>query len=157
WCRSSTRTAVPAHSKPRTRRSSGSSSRCIQAGASRRSMRTRSLPAAAACTASRSSNRADPTAPFLSPEHIALKMKVASRALCAAIACALGIESTAAFADDASSAPSTDADLQLETITVTAEKREQSVNDIGVAVTAFSARDVEQLGFSSYKDIADQT
>ncbi|HZP67119.1 MAG TPA: TonB-dependent receptor plug domain-containing protein, partial [Rudaea sp.] len=84
-------------------------------------------------------------------------MKVASRALCAAIACALGIESTAAFADDASSAPSTDADLQLETITVTAEKREQSVNDIGVAVTAFSARDVEQLGFSSYKDIADQT
>ncbi len=46
---------------------------------------------------------------------------------------------------------------QLEEITVTAQKRAQSFNDVGIAVTAFTGEDVEALGFDQLKDIGAQT
>ena len=45
----------------------------------------------------------------------------------------------------------------LEEVVVTAQKREQSLQDVGVAVTAFSDDQVENLGFSNTVDITAQT
>ncbi len=46
---------------------------------------------------------------------------------------------------------------QLEEIVVTAQKREQSLQDVGIAVTAFSAEQIKQMGFIDSGDIAAQT
>ena len=46
---------------------------------------------------------------------------------------------------------------QLEEIIVTAQKREQNLNDVGIAVTAFSGDDVRRLGFNEPVDLAAQT
>ena len=46
---------------------------------------------------------------------------------------------------------------QLEEVVVTAQKRAQSVNDIGLSVTAFSGDMVDKLGFTETSDIALQT
>ena len=46
---------------------------------------------------------------------------------------------------------------QLEEIVVTAQKREQSLNDVGIAVTAFTGDDVRRLGFTEPLDLAAQT
>lgn len=48
-------------------------------------------------------------------------------------------------------------DWALEEVTVTAQKRAQSMNDIGVAVSAFTGDQAERLGMSTAKDIAMQT
>ena len=45
----------------------------------------------------------------------------------------------------------------LEEIVVTAQKREQYLSDVGIAVTAFSGEDVRRLGFSDPVDVAAQT
>lgn len=45
----------------------------------------------------------------------------------------------------------------IEEIVVTAQKRAQSVTDIGVTVTAFGAADVKELGFENPKDLAENT
>lgn len=47
--------------------------------------------------------------------------------------------------------------LQLEEIVVTARKREESLLEIPVAVTAFSAQEIENAGFNSILDIAKGT
>jgi len=44
--------------------------------------------------------------------------------------------------------------IGLEEIVVTARKREESVQDIPIAVTAFTANDIRELGISSVNDIA---
>jgi len=49
------------------------------------------------------------------------------------------------------------AGLALEEIVVTAQRRDQSVNDIGVSVTAFASDDVRELGFEAPKDLAANT
>lgn len=45
----------------------------------------------------------------------------------------------------------------LEEVTVTAQKREQSVQDIGIAVTAFTGNQMEQLGFDNAQQITSMT
>ena len=44
----------------------------------------------------------------------------------------------------------------LEEIIVTAQKREQNMQDVGTSVTAFDAHTLEQLGFKDVTDIAGQ-
>lgn len=45
----------------------------------------------------------------------------------------------------------------IEEVIVTAQKRAQSVNDIGVTITTFGAGEIKELGFESAKDIAQNT
>jgi iron complex outermembrane receptor protein len=45
----------------------------------------------------------------------------------------------------------------LEEIIVTAQKREQSIQDVGIAITAFSGEQIDQLGVENSRDIADLT
>ena len=42
----------------------------------------------------------------------------------------------------------------LDEVIVTAQKREQSVQDVGIAITAFSADQWQQLGVTNTLDIA---
>ncbi len=48
-------------------------------------------------------------------------------------------------------------DLLLEEVVVTAQKRAEDVQDVPIAITAFSGRAIEELGLLSAKDIASQT
>lgn len=52
---------------------------------------------------------------------------------------------------------STAAIAQLDEIVVTAQKREQSVQDVGIAISAFSGDQIEQLGWRDSEAIATQT
>ena len=45
----------------------------------------------------------------------------------------------------------------IEEVIVTAQKREQNLNDLGISVTAFSASDILELGLSQPLDLAAQT
>lgn len=45
----------------------------------------------------------------------------------------------------------------LEEVTVTAQKREQSLQDVGIAVTAFTGKQLDTLGFTNSSDIAVMT
>ncbi|HZD52764.1 MAG TPA: TonB-dependent receptor plug domain-containing protein, partial [Woeseiaceae bacterium] len=45
----------------------------------------------------------------------------------------------------------------LEEITVTAQKREQSLQDVGIAVTAFTGEQIHDLGFTNTTDIVSMT
>ncbi len=45
----------------------------------------------------------------------------------------------------------------LEEITVTAQKREQSIQDVGITITAFSGQQIKELGFENSFDIARMT
>lgn len=45
----------------------------------------------------------------------------------------------------------------LEEIIVTAQKREQNIQDVGISITAFSANQMRELGFKNAPDIASQT
>ena len=45
----------------------------------------------------------------------------------------------------------------LEEVVVTAQKREQSVQDIGIAITAFTGDDIRELGYTSALDVSLQT
>ena len=45
----------------------------------------------------------------------------------------------------------------LEEIVVTAQKREQNLQDVGISVTAFSGNQIRELGYTNTIDIAAQT
>lgn len=45
----------------------------------------------------------------------------------------------------------------LDEVTITAQKREQSVQDVGIAVTAFSDEQIRELGFTSSTDVVAMT
>ena len=60
--------------------------------------------------------------------------------------------SSPAFADDPSDAGLT----QLQEVIVTAQKREQNLQDVGTSITAFNAEAISKLGFNSVTDIAMQ-
>jgi len=47
-----------------------------------------------------------------------------------------------------------ESDLQIEEIVVTAQKREQSIQDVPVSVTAISADTIDSLGLQTTSDIA---
>ena len=49
------------------------------------------------------------------------------------------------------------AEYTLEEVVVTAQKRAQSIQDIGIAVTAFTGDDMKELGFNTPADMAAQT
>jgi iron complex outermembrane recepter protein len=67
----------------------------------------------------------------------------------AVVACAAGIDPALAQDDRPTGV--------LEEITVTAQKREQSLQDVGIAVTAFTGDQIEQLGFTNTTDIVAMT
>ena len=48
-------------------------------------------------------------------------------------------------------------DSALEEIVVTAQKREQSIQEVGISITAFSGDQIRQLGFTNTIDVAAQT
>ena len=48
-------------------------------------------------------------------------------------------------------------DSLLEEVTVTAQKREQSIQDVGIAVTAFTGDQIDKLGFTNSTDIVGMT
>ena len=74
-------------------------------------------------------------------------------ALPTTIASLLLLASAARAADDNTSEAPT-ADNALQEIVVTAQKRAQSVNDVGMAVTALSADRLAQLGINDTQDLA---
>lgn len=62
------------------------------------------------------------------------------------IACVLGMLPAASMAQSV-----------LEEVIVTAQKREQNLQDVGISVTAFSANQIRELGYTNSTDIAQQT
>ena len=68
----------------------------------------------------------------------------------------LGIAAFALLLSGGLGAQSSDERL-VEEVVVTAQKREQYLSDVGIAVTAFSGDDVRQLGFLEPVDLAAQT
>jgi len=45
----------------------------------------------------------------------------------------------------------------LEEIIVTAQKREQNIQDVGMTITAFTGDDIRDFGFTNAQDLAKQT
>jgi iron complex outermembrane receptor protein len=74
-----------------------------------------------------------------------------------AAACALSIPSFAAVADDAAAppaaVPAAGADDTLETVVVTAQKREQNLQDVPIAISAFTTDQLEQRGIDNVHDL----
>ena len=54
-------------------------------------------------------------------------------------------------------APAESTNVMLEEIVVMAQKREQSLQDVAVAVTAFSGKRLEQIGIVNSTDVAAMT
>jgi len=70
----------------------------------------------------------------------------------------LGTAAAVAMAGGASvSTPAVAQQLAVEEIVVTARQRNESLQDIPLAITAFSAADIERAGFNDLGDIAQQT
>ncbi len=74
-------------------------------------------------------------------------------ASCALVAAAIGSFAGAATAAEAEAAGSN----MIEELVVTAEKREQSLQDVPVAVSAFSAQTRELVGINSVQDLTNFT
>ena len=51
----------------------------------------------------------------------------------------------------------TEDELTIEEVIVTAQKREQNMQDVGIAVSSFSNADMHELGFLRPEDLAGQT
>ena len=68
------------------------------------------------------------------------------------LAVALGLCAPAAFAQEAAAGPAADRD-SLDTITVTARKREETIQDVPVAVTAFTAESLDKLNVEDLSDL----
>jgi len=68
------------------------------------------------------------------------------------LAVALGLCAPAAFAQEAAAGPAADRD-SLDTITVTARKREETIQDVPVAVTAFTADSLDKLNVEDLSDL----
>jgi len=68
----------------------------------------------------------------------------------------LAIAVLAAFSGVAAAETTTDSPV-LEEIVVTAQKREQNINDVGIAITAFDSKTIQDLGFKQPSDVAGAT
>ena len=75
-----------------------------------------------------------------SRHNISVKMKIVTAALLYASMLSLPVYSAV-----------------LEEIVVTAQKREQNLQDVGISVTAFSGNQIRELGYTNTIDIAAQT
>lgn len=79
-------------------------------------------------------------------------------ALCAMCAFPAQAQSVAQSPGEQSADPeSADASGQLETIVVTAQKRKENAQNVGIAITAFSGESLRSLGVATPKDIAQFT
>lgn len=58
---------------------------------------------------------------------------------------------------ETSEAPAAEDAVTLDEVVVTARKREESIQEVPLSVTAFSAKDMEQRGYSGLEDIASAT
>jgi len=67
------------------------------------------------------------------------------------VACALGAWIGAVSAAD--EAPPAEPTVQMEQITVTAQRREQSINEVPVTVSAFYGKDLQALGVTDVRDL----
>jgi iron complex outermembrane recepter protein len=77
-------------------------------------------------------------------------VRVAVRAvLCAALACGAG----SALADQAEQAPAAAPTTRVEEVIVTAQRREQNIQDVGIAVTPLGAKALEDLNITNATDI----
>jgi iron complex outermembrane receptor protein len=74
-----------------------------------------------------------------------IRATAAMPAMAVSLACALAMSTWPALAEE------------LETIVVTAQKREQSAQDVGISISAFSADDIRELGLLSSVDLAAMT
>lgn len=72
------------------------------------------------------------------------------------LAVALGLSAPAAFAQQAAPHPSSKQTTTLETVTVTARKREETIQDVPVAVTAFTAQALDKLNIRDIGDLDTQ-
>ena len=71
------------------------------------------------------------------------------------LACASALLACAAGAPPSALAQDSDADsLALDEVVVTARKREESLQDVPLSITAFSAESLEQRGVESIYDVA---
>src|SRR6202167_6252113 len=72
--------------------------------------------------------------------------------------CAASLPSTAARADDTAAATATAADADtLETITVSARKRDESLANVPVSITVFTGESLENFNIQSFTDYATKT
>ena len=71
-------------------------------------------------------------------------------------ASAAALYGTAARAVDAAGASAADAET-LETITVTARKRDESLAQVPISITAFTSQSLEQYNIQSFDDYATKT
>lgn len=85
-----------------------------------------------------------PGAPFLARHLRRGKMKLSKTAISIAVAAAIGTSSGIAYGD------------VLEEVTVTATKREESVQDIPLSVSALSGEQLDALGLSDMAEITQQ-
>lgn len=70
------------------------------------------------------------------------------------LAVALGLSAPGAFAQDAGAAPATGSSATtLDAVTVTARKREETLQDVPVAVTAFTAETIDKLNIEDIGDL----
>src|SRR6204780_1781793 len=72
--------------------------------------------------------------------------------------CASSLHSAAARADDTAAATATAADADtLETITVSARKRDESLANVPVSITVFTGESLENFNIQSFTDYATKT
>jgi iron complex outermembrane receptor protein len=81
-------------------------------------------------------------------DHMATRTYRHTRAFAIAVLAALS---------GAASAQSTTQSPGLEEIIVTAQKREQNINDVGIAITAFDSKTIEALGYHQLSDVSGAT
>ncbi|WP_233263044.1 TonB-dependent receptor [Cognatiluteimonas profundi] len=72
------------------------------------------------------------------------------------LAVALGLAGPAAFAQQAAPAPAANATSTLEAVKVTARKREETIKDVPVAVTAFTPETLDKLNIRDIGDLDTQ-
>lgn len=85
-------------------------------------------------------------------------MKAARTRISIATACAIGVTINMVGISTASAQQSGDKSaMLLEEILVTARKREESIQDVPISISAFSADDIEALGSRNLSDLSDFT
>jgi iron complex outermembrane receptor protein len=70
--------------------------------------------------------------------------------------CPLAIALLAAISGSAAAETATDSPV-LDEIVVTAQKRAQNINDVGIAISAFDSKTIQNLGFQQPSDVAGAT
>lgn len=80
-----------------------------------------------------------------------------SHAVIRAVATALALAAAPFAGAQTAATPAADDGELIGEVTVTAQKREQSIQDVGIAITAFSGEQMQELSMSSAIDIVAQT